>query len=661
MYELVDREHTTAFDLGESYWYAYRKREGKLTKKYLGTTAELTLARLEEVGQIVSAEPVTQASASKAFPSPLSKDAHLVKKAQGDNMAGDAELFPPSSHLSKQARDPFLVTRLQRPRLRPRLVHRSRLNQRLALVSLSTLTLISAPAGYGKTTLVSDWLATSMPEVVWLSLKPEDNDPARFWNYVIAALETLHPGVGAQAWAMLQSGGLLPFVALLTPLMNNLNQITRDFVLVLEDYHVIGETAIHEVLSFLLNNLPHTTHVVMISRTMPPLHLAHLRVRGHLLELHTSDLRFTLEESAVFFSEVMELPLSRDDLQKVEKRTEGWIAGLQLAALSMQNCPDISGFLTRFAGDHRYIFDYLIEEVLWRQPAPLQEFLLHTCILEQLSGSLCDALTGRRDSFAILTQLETAQLFLMPLDDQRRWYRYHALFADSLRAYLTQTTPELPNRLHRSASSWYEENGLLTHAIHHALQAADYERAVILVEQLAPVLLARGEVHTIFEWIESLPAEYVVTRSGLCLYGAWGYLVLGKLDHARKMLEQAELVGIEPSMRTEAAAIQIAFAPYRGNAIDATLLAREVVNEYEALNTSFKRRSLFALQGAVAVLKMQGRLRSAATICQQALAVTRGVSLDTWVGTASAFMLGDILYELNDLGAASRPNNVPRR
>ncbi|HET8843163.1 MAG TPA: transcriptional regulator, partial [Ktedonobacteraceae bacterium] len=441
VYELVNRENATAFDLsdehvaawlqeipsfaftgrmgaytarketrqrGESYWYAYRKREGKLTKKYLGKTAELTLVRLEEVGQIVSAELVTRVSPAKAFPSSLSKDAHMVNKARKGKLTGDAELSPPLSYLPKQARDPLLATRLQRPRLRPCLVHRSRLNQRLAPVSLSALTLISAPAGYGKTTLVSDWLATSTLEVAWLSLKPEDNDPVRFWNYVIAALETLHPGVGAEAWAMLQSGGLLPFVPLLTPLMNNLNQITRDFVLVLEDYHVIIETTIHEALSFFLNNLPHTTHFVMTSRTMPPLHLAHLRVRGQLLELQTSDLRFTLEESAVFFSEVMELPLSGDDLQKVEKRTEGWIAGLQLAALSMQNHPDISGFITRFAGDHRYIFDYLIEEVLWRQPEPLQEFLLHTCILEQLSGSLCDALTGRRDSFAILTQLETA-------------------------------------------------------------------------------------------------------------------------------------------------------------------------------------------------------------------------------------------------------------
>jgi LuxR family transcriptional regulator, maltose regulon positive regulatory protein len=374
---------------------------------------------------------------------------------------------------------PLLETKLHVPRRRRGLVARPRLIERLSRGVESALTLVSAPAGFGKTTLLTQWLAAAPADgrsAAWLSLDQRDNDPALFWTYLVAALKTAALGVGAGASSLLRSPQP-PIEAVLATLLDDLDAISNDVVLVLDDYHVIDASDVQDGMAFLLEHLPPQIHLVIAGRADPAFPLAGMRGRGQLVEIQAADLRFTPDEVATYLDEVMGLVLTARDVAALEGRTEGWIAALQLAALSIQGRDDIAAFIAGFDGDDRYIVDYSTEKVLQRQPENVQHLLLQTSILDRLSGPLCDAVTGQDGGEAKLAALERANLFLVPLDDRRRWYRYHQLFADVLQAHLLdEQADEVPD-LHRRASAWFEQNGEPSEAIRHAVAAKDFERA----------------------------------------------------------------------------------------------------------------------------------------------------------------------------------------
>ena len=402
---------------------------------------------------------------------------------------------------------PLLETKLHIPRRRQGLVARPRLVDRLSRGAESALTLVSAPAGFGKTTLLADWLATVVADgrgAAWLSLDQRDNDPALFWTYLIAALKTAVPGLGGSALSLLESPQP-PMEVVLATLLNDLSAISNDVVMVLDDYHVIDARDVLDGMAFLLEHLPPQIHLVIASRADPALPLARLRGRGELVEIRAADLRFTPEEAAAYLNGVMGLGLTAEDVTALEGRTEGWIAALQLAALSMRGRDDVAGFIAGFAGDDRYIVDYLVEEVLQRQSDHVRHFLLQTSILDRLSGPLCDAVTGRDGGKAMLEALDRGNLFLVPLDDRRQWYRYHQLFADVLQAHLLDEQPDDVPELHRRASAWYEQNGEPSEAIRHALAAEDFERAADLVELAAPATRQYRQEVTLRRWLEALP------------------------------------------------------------------------------------------------------------------------------------------------------------
>jgi LuxR family transcriptional regulator, maltose regulon positive regulatory protein len=437
--------------------------------------------------------------------------------------------------------DLLLATKFNLPHLRSSLVRRSHLTERLQQGGEEALTLISAPAGFGKTTLLAQWLAENNTPVAWLSLEQEDNDPTRFLSYVIAALQTVDAQIGITALALLHTLHPPPPETLITLLTNDLaSHATGDVILVLDDYHVIDAEPIHRAMTFLVEHLPPNMHLVLATRADPPLPLARMRARGQLTEVRASDLRFSAAEAGMFLQGMMGFDLSEEALVGLERRTEGWIAGLQLAALSMRGRSDISSFLTAFSGSHRFVLDYLSEEVFASQPAHIRFFLLHTCLLERLSGSLCDAVTGMTGGQAMLEWLDKANLFLVSLDDERQWYRYHHLFAEVLRHHLEQTEPALVLELHQRASAWYEQQGLFGEAIHHALAASDFEHAADLIEKSYKEIALHGNVHLVLGWIKMLPDELVRARPSLSIYYADLLMFTHEMEAAEARLQDAE-------------------------------------------------------------------------------------------------------------------------
>ena len=437
---------------------------------------------------------------------------------------------------------PLLETKLHVPRRRRGLVARPRLSERLSRGAESVLTLVSAPAGFGKTTLLAEWLAAAPADgrsVAWLSLDQRDNDPALFWTYLVAALKTAAHGVGAGALSLLQSPRP-PSEAGLVTLLNDLDAISNDVVLVLDDYHVIDAHDVQDGMAFLLEHLPPQIHLVIGSRADPVLPLTRLRGRGELVEIRAADLRFTPGEAAAYLNGAMGLVLTAADVAALEGRTEGWIAALQLAALSLQGREDVAAFIDGFAGDDRYIVDFLAEEVLQRQPEHVQQFLLQTSILDRLSGPLCNAVTGQDGGKAKLAALERRNLFLVPLDDRRRWYRYHQLFADVLHARLLDEQPEEVPDLHRRASGWYEQNGEPSEAIRHALAAGDFERAADLVELAIPAMRRNRQEAAVRDWLELLPDNVVRVRPVLSVGFAGTLLSVGELEGVEGRLRDAE-------------------------------------------------------------------------------------------------------------------------
>jgi LuxR family transcriptional regulator, maltose regulon positive regulatory protein len=444
----------------------------------------------------------------------------------------------------------LLETKFYPPRSPRDLVLRPRLRDSLVRGTTAKLILVSAPAGFGKSTVLAQWLdawleaepAADAAEhaAAWLSLDRDDNEPASFWTYVIVALRTAVPGIGGSALGLLEAPHPTLIQTVLTMLLNDLGALERDVVLVLDDYHVIESREVHEGMAFLIDHMPPRLHLVIASRADPALPLARLRARGDLAETRAAELRFTLDEAVAYLNGLMGLRLTAGDVAVLEGRTEGWIAALQLAALSMQGRDDKAGFIAGFAGDDRYILDFLVEEVLQRQPARIQTFLLQTSILGRLSGPLCDAVTGQRDGKAMLEMLDRGNLFLVPLDDRRRWYRYHHLFADVLHARLLDEQPgDLPE-LRRRASVWHEQNGDLSEAIRHALAGEDFDRAADLVERAWPAMRRFRQESTMLGWLKALPDPLLGRRPVLSVTYAAVLVVSGQFEDVERRLRDAE-------------------------------------------------------------------------------------------------------------------------
>jgi LuxR family maltose regulon positive regulatory protein len=599
------------------YWTAYRKRDGKLRKAYLGKAERLTLTRLEGAAARLAGHG--EKATARLFSDALASDGEPSRRADAapteDPMTANDQM-----RRAGASGDPLLLTKLSIPSARPSLVARPRLVERLEVGLGRKLTLVSAPAGFGKSTLLSAWasvMSGSGRQVAWLSVDPADNDPARFWRYFVTAMDQLRPGSGETALALLDSPQAPPIEATLTTLLNELVGLPTDAVLVLDDYHPIESQAIHEALTFLIDHLPPRVHLVMATRADPPLALPRLRARGELNEVRASDLRFAPEEAATFFNEVMRLELSAQDVAELEGRTEGWVAGLQMAALAMTDREDVAGFIASFTGSNRHVVDYLAEEVLGRQPGQLRTFLLETSILDRMCAPLCNVVTGHTDGQTALERLEHANLFVIPLDDERRWYRYHHLFADVLRQRLRQECPDLVPELHKRASGWFEEEGLVPEAVHHALAAQDWEIAIRLIEASGMTVVLAQQGQTLLGWIDEIPEELARERPDLCTIRALALVFSNRPDAAEASLQRAErcLRGDQTSDEARAilgraAVIRAAIARFSGDLERCVALGRRALELLPQTEATARERAS-AGTNAVLAYQVSGDVRPA--------------------------------------------------
>ena len=685
---------------GGEYWTAYRRHSGRLRKAYLGKAEHLTFDRLDEAATRL-ARSDDDATAGSASEVPTHEAG--ATPTNGTTTVGTAatEDHTPESPRHSTSGDPLLLTKLSVPLPRPSLVPRPRLSERLREGLGCKLTLVSAPAGFGKTTLLSTWLAGSsgVRSAVWLSLDAADNDPARFWRYIIASVDRLRPGAGDAALRLLRSPQAPPIDAVLTTLLNELAELDTEAVFILDDYHLIESQAIHKALIFLIEHLPPRFHLVIATRADPPLPLARLRARGELNELRVADLRFKPEEAAAFLDQVMGLKLSAEEIAELETRTEGWIAGLQLAALAMRDHDDVPGFIAAFTGSNRYVLDYLAEEVLARQPEALRTFLLQTSILDRMCGPLCDAVTSRDDGQEALEYLEHANLFVIPLDEDRRWYRYHHLFTDVLRQRLRESDANLLPELHRRANVWFEQQGLAAEAVYHALEAHDFERAADLIEVIGLSDMLPGQVHTLLGWLDKLPDVLVRSRPALCIVHAAALMFADQPEAAEARLDDAEryIQPSEPAEHTlilgQAAVVRGNLARISGDVARCVALSRRALDllpethfmwTVARLNASYAyqvsgevtptterlvaeviapvRRTgnpltiLRSIINLAQVQVLQGRLRQAVTTFGEAARSSSGPGgSERLVGNpAYYFGMGDLLREWNDLDAAER-------
>ncbi|MCC7129596.1 MAG: AAA family ATPase [Anaerolineae bacterium] len=533
---------------------------------------------------------------------------------------------------------PILATKLYIPPPRPNIVLRPRLIERLneSLSSGCKLTLLSASAGFGKTTLVSEWIDHSEKRVAWLSLDEGDNDLSRFLTYLIATLQTIAPDIGKGAAAAIQSPQPSPAETTLTTLLNEIAAFLDSFILVLDDYHLIDSQPVDQALIFLVENRPPQMHLVIASREDPNFPLARLRARGQLIELRAADLRFTPAEATEFLNPIMGLNLSVEDVAALEARTEGWIAGLQLAALSMQGQPDPTKFIQSFAGSPRFVMDYLVEEVLRQQTANIQIFLLHTSILDRMCGPLCDAVLGSPTASGqeTLEFLEHANLFIVPLDNERRWYRYHHLFGELLRHRLGQIlAPGDMAELHIRASQWYEDNSLAFEAFRHATAANDVERAERLVESEAIGLHFRSVAMPVLDWLTSLPKPVLDTRPRLWVRSATLALMVGQTTGVEEKLQATEAVfaaqtasqDAEPDDQTRDLIGQIAcaratLALFRYDPDAMIVQARRALEFLYPENLTYRFTANWALTTA---LMFRGDRAGAAQACQECIDISQ--------------------------------------
>jgi ATP/maltotriose-dependent transcriptional regulator MalT len=565
----------------------------------------------------------------------------------------------------------LLATKVAIPRVRAGSLVRFRLLAALDQALSRELTLVCTPAGFGKTTLLAEWAHAATHPVSWLSLDPEDGDPNRFWRYVAAALDRAVPRLDERIDSLPDGVHGTSSDDLVVAVVNALETLSHEVVLVLDDYHTIESSAVHESMAFVLEHLPPPLRVVITSRSDPPLPLARLRARNQLAELRAADLRFTADESAAFLRKVWELELPPEAVAVLEARTEGWAVGLQLAAISLREHPDPATFLDAFSGSHRYVLDYLSEEVLERQPEQVRSFLLQTSILERLTGPLCDDITGGADGQEMLEQLEWANLFLLPLDDERRWYRFHHLFGDLLSARLAQAEPARLPELHLRAAAWFERHGLFDQAIQHAVAAADFDWAARLVEKHMSETLRRDEGVILSRWLSALPEEVVRTRPNLCLAQGWMQLHIGHVDlaeqladHAERALERGdrsnldlELPSIGGAVTEAPAAIGLLRADLAAARGDLDGLAHWAGSALAQIGPN-ERGPRFLARFQLACLDwMAGRLAEAEATFARLLEEGRGAP-DPFPLERSCFALGQVQAGLGKLGAALRTNRV---
>ena len=610
--------------------------------------------------------------------------------------------------------DPILPTKLFIPQPRLNLVPRPRLLNCLDAALGGKLTLVSAPAGYGKTTLLAEWVQQVKIPVKWLSLDPGDNDPPRFWRYFVAALqsiELLEPlKIGESLLRLLKSSPLPEHEQLLGGLIAEIAAVPERYTLILDDFHLVTNVQILDGLFYILENLPPGSfglHLILSCRSDPPWPLARLRVQNQITELRASDLRFTPEEATVFLKEVMQLSLLPEHIVELEKRTEGWVAGLQMAALSMQGRNDIPGFLEGFSGSHRFVLDFLVEEVLNLQTPEMLDFLLKTSILERMTGSLCAAVSGDQASAEILLWLEKANMFLIALDDQRIWYRYHQLFADLLQKQLLSRNPEQLPELHRRASSWYAQSGLPSESVAHALKTQDWNFAAIRIEEYVLDMIQIGEITLVRHWMSSLPDEIIRSRPILCIAQAWTSTRYASVELAEELISQAE-AALSKSLSqdgsitaqdyhfvsTQIAVLQVVIARARGDSTQHQQeLALEALQRVVPAEDAAARATLFlrlgfcyldlgkdeqadrifsqsfrlgnssgnhyaahsASYGRMVIARRHGKLHKLAGLCRQTLdTIQEHDDQHQSLSGIALTMLGSLYYEWNDLDEAER-------
>ncbi len=406
------------------------------------------------------------------------------------------------------------------------------------------LTLVSAPAGYGKTTLIAEWISKTKDQVAWLSLEEQDNKPQRFWTYFISALQTVSGSIGQKPLKLLEYAHETDPQNFLTELINDLAAIEYKVIIVLDDYHLISNQEIHLGLTFLFDHAPPSLHIMIATRADPPLPISRLRVRGKLTEFRAADLRFTNDETSEFLNDLMNLGLNKSDIKALEKRTEGWIAGLKLAALSMQGLANTHTFIQAFTGNQQYVLEYLVDEVLQRQPEPLQRFLIETSILQRLCAPLCDAVTGLSDSINVLTDLNHRNLFVIPLDGEQYWYRYHHLFAEFLVSRLQRTKLNDLPILHRRAAEWFQINNFPEDALRHAFAIPDYPYVSRLVLDNWRQIYHQGRLNTAVQWLESLPEDFIRHSPALGVAYCWTLFARGDYERIAPYLDDI-ILGID--------------------------------------------------------------------------------------------------------------------
>ena len=546
----------------------------------------------------------------------------------------------------------LLATKLFVPRPRPGLVARPRLIERLSGSRDCPLIVVSAPAGFGKTTILTQWIAEKRPpgSTAWVSLDEGDGDPVRFWDYVIAALRKLRPDVGETASTMLHSPQPYPLESVLTALINDLTATPGDLAIVLDDYHLIKTDVIHDGVAFLVEHAPPGMHVVISTRTNPDLPLARLRGRGFVIEMRADDLRFTADEAIDLLQELLGTAVPPEQLDALNTKTEGWAVGLKMAALSLQGRPDIGALVASFAASNRYVMDYLLEEVLQLQSAEVRDFLLKTSVLQKLCGPLCDALVGSKGSESTLRKLENANLFIVPLDDAGQWYRYHHLFGDLLQHHLEVISgAEQVTDLHVRASQWYEEQDLVDDAVRHSLTAKDWSRATALVGRGADGLILRGEWNTLYGWFQAIPEE--VLRRHPSVYAQYANVLItrGSLQTAEAVIGYLEnLPSVDDSLRGELAFFRMCVAWRQGDLEQVSELGERVVEQLSDEKGAMRVRALHML----AVLDWSaGRLDIAQSRESEVVHSARRVG-ESWVGGTAAGSLSFILWLRGELRQA---------
>jgi LuxR family maltose regulon positive regulatory protein len=555
---------------------------------------------------------------------------------------------------------PLLRIKLFFPPIRPGLVPRPHLLERLDAGLHCKLTLICAPAGFGKTTLLSEWAADTHQPIGWVSLDNGDNTPMRFWTYVIAALEGLLPGVGDAARSLLHAPQPSPIELVLTTLINDITTAmegnrrvddyekpapieaqSRPYTLVLDDYHAIEAPPIHAALAFLLDHLPTNLHLVIATRADLPLRLSLLRARGQLVEIRAADLRFTVDEAAAFLNQTIGLKLSEKDVAALERRTEGWITGLQMAALALQGIPaeaEQTRFVEAFSGSHRFVLDYLVEEVLSQQSADVQDFLWQTAVLERFTAPLCDAVTGQDNGQTMLATLDQANLFLIPLDDDRRWYRYHHLFADLLRARSRDDADWV--RRHRRAAEWYQAHGFTEDAFEHWVKAGALAEAAALVETQALTHLNQGQTTLVLAWVDRLPTDLVASHPWLLIFRAWGLLLTGEVTAVPACLGQAEQAATAAAAASEVAghlaAMRAYMAAIQGDVSTTIAQAQQALAQLRPDDLAIRSVVAFVLGGMHLLVGELVAAQSAFTEAAQTgqAADNRHVAVPAWCAVA---------------------------